>query len=132
MSIAQINRRHQLAPACGAWRRRDVMAPFGPFVGARRLVGRIGRAARGSSTQAAPVLIGHDLINCSAKKRFEVFLYSSLPLYFGFGVLVPLGLYKWVLRSPWWLAIALVAGDRRGLRRAVCRGGRRPAPGATR
>jgi signal transduction histidine kinase len=110
MSIAQINRRHQLAPACGAWRRRDVLSPFGPFGGARRLVGRIGRAARGSSTQAAPVLIGHDLINCSAKKRFEVFLYSSLPLYFGFGVLVPLGLYKWVLRSPWWLAIAVVCG----------------------
>ena len=87
-----------------------MMSQFGPFGGARRLVGRIGRAARGSSTQAAPVLIGHDLIDCSAKKRFEVFLYSSLPLYSGLGMLVPLGLYKWVLRSPWWLAIAVVCG----------------------
>ena len=25
-------------------------------------------------------------------------------------MLVPLGLYKWVLRSPWWLAIAVVCG----------------------
>jgi hypothetical protein len=56
------------------------------------------------------VLLGHDLILCSAKKRFEVFLYSSLAPYSGFGVLVPLGLYKWVLRSPWWLAIAVVCG----------------------
>ena len=109
MSIAQINRRHQLAPACGAWRRRDVMSPFGLFGGARRPAGRIGRAARGT-TEAAPVSLGHDLIHSSAKKRFEVFLYSALALYSGFGVLVPLGLYKWVLRSPWWLAIAVVCG----------------------
>src|SRR6185312_13193344 len=108
MSIAQINRRHQLAPACGAWRRRDVLSPFGPFGGARRLAGTIGRAAIGSSTQAAPVLLGHDLIHCSAKKRFEMFLYGGLALYSGFGVLLPLGLYKWVLRSPWWPAIAVV------------------------
>ena len=53
---------------------------------------------------------GHDLIRYSAKKRFDVFLYSALALYSGFGVLVPLGLYKWVLRSPWWLAIAVVCG----------------------
>ena len=56
------------------------------------------------------MLLGHDLIHCSAKKRFEVFLYSGLALYSGFGVLVPLGLYKWVLRSPWWLAVAVVFG----------------------
>ena len=61
----------------------------------------------------------------SAKKRFELFLYSSLALYSGFGVLVPLGVQVGA-------AIPLVAGYRRGLRRAVCRGGRRAAPGATR
>src|SRR5262245_48780481 len=110
MSIAQINRRHQLAPDCGAWRRRDVLSPVGAFGGARRLAEMIGRAASGSSTEAAPVLLGHDLIHCSAKKRFEVFLCSCLALYSGFGVLVPLGLYMWVLRSPWWLAIAVVCG----------------------
>ena len=126
MSIAQINRRHQLAPACGAWRRRDVMAPFGPFVGTRRLVGRIGRAARGSSTQAAPVLLGHDLIHCFAKKRFEVFLYSCLALYFGCWRVGAAGTVQVGA------AIPLVAGHRRGLRRAVCRAGRRAAPGATR
>ena len=59
---------------------------------------------------AAPVLLGHNLIHCSAKKRFEVFLYSGWALYSGFGMLVPLGLYKWVLRSPWWLALAVVCG----------------------
>jgi signal transduction histidine kinase len=110
MSIAQINTRPQLVPACGGYKRRDAMSQFDPFGDARRLVARVGRAARGSCTQAAPVLSGHDLIHCSVKKRFEVFLYSSLPLYSGLGVLVPLGLYKWVLRSPWWLAIAVVCG----------------------
>src|SRR6185312_14134359 len=110
MSIVQIDRSHQLAPAWGSWRRRDVMSLFGPFEGARRLVGRIRHAARGSSTEALPVLSGHDLTHCAAKRRFEVFLYSSLPLYSGFGVLVPLGLYKWVLQSPWWLALAVVCG----------------------
>jgi signal transduction histidine kinase len=54
------------------------------------------------------VLLGHDLIHRSAKKRFEVFLTSLLAQYSGFGVLLPLGLYKWVLRSPWWLAIVVV------------------------
>ena len=110
MSIVQINRSHQLAPTWGAWRRLDLMSQFGPFGGARRLVGRIRHTARGSSTGAVPVLLGHDLIHCAAKRRFEVLLYSSLPLYCGFGVLVPLGLYTWVLQSPWWLAIALVCG----------------------
>jgi signal transduction histidine kinase len=86
------------------------MSPFGPFGGARRLAGRLGCAAKRISTEAAPVSLGHDLIPCSAKKRFEMFLYSALALYSGFGVLVPLGLYKWVLRSPWWLAIAVVCG----------------------
>ena len=33
---------------------------------------------------------------------------AALALYSGCGVLLPLGLYKWVLRSPWWLAIAAV------------------------
>ena len=51
------------------------------------------------------MLLGHDIIHRSAKKRFEVFLTSVLAQYSGFGVLLPLGLYKWVLRSPWWLAI---------------------------
>jgi signal transduction histidine kinase len=32
---------------------------------------------------------------------------TGLALYSGFGVVV-LGLYRWVLRSPWWLAIAVV------------------------
>ena len=52
--------------------------------------------------------LGHDLIHRFAKNRFELFLYTGLALYFGVGVLLPLGLYKWVLRSPWWLAIAVV------------------------
>jgi signal transduction histidine kinase len=108
MSIPQINRWHQLAPAWGAWRPREVLSPFGPFGGARRVAGKIGRAASGSSTEAAPLLLGHDLTHSSAKKRFEVFMYGGLALYSGFGVLLPLGLYKWVLRSPWWLAIAVV------------------------
>jgi signal transduction histidine kinase len=54
------------------------------------------------------VLLGHDLIHRFAKERFEVFLTGQLAIYSGCGVLLPLGLYKWVLRSPWWLAIVVV------------------------
>jgi signal transduction histidine kinase len=54
------------------------------------------------------VLLGHDLIHRFAKERFEVFLTGLLAMYSGCGVLLPLGLYKWVLRSPWWLAIVVV------------------------
>ena len=47
------------------------------------------------------MLLGHDLIHRFAKERFEVFLTGQLAIYSGCGVLLPLGLYKWVLRSPW-------------------------------
>ena len=53
-------------------------------------------------------LLGHDLIHRFAKNRFELFLTFWLAMYSGVGVLVPLGLYKWVLRSPWWLATVAV------------------------
>ena len=51
---------------------------------------------------------GHDVIHRFAKRRLGLFLTTVLALYFGCGVLLPLGLYKWVLRSPWWLAVAVV------------------------
>jgi len=54
------------------------------------------------------VLLGHDVIYTFAKERFQLFLTGHLCLYSGCGVLLPLGLYKWVLRSPWLLAIALI------------------------
>jgi signal transduction histidine kinase len=50
------------------------------------------------------VSLGHDFIHRFGKAR-GLFL-AALALYSGCGVLLPLGLYKWVLRSPWWLAIA--------------------------
>ena len=52
--------------------------------------------------------LGHDLIHRFAKERIELFLTVLLAMYSGGGVLLPLGLYKWVLRSPWWLAIVVV------------------------
>jgi signal transduction histidine kinase len=51
------------------------------------------------------VLLRRDLIHRFTKERFGLFL-TFLAIYAGAGVLVPLGLYKWVLRSTWWLAIA--------------------------
>ena len=54
------------------------------------------------------MLLGHDLFHRFANKRFELFL-TGLAMYSGCGVLLPLGLYKWVLRSPWWLAIVVVS-----------------------
>ena len=52
--------------------------------------------------------LSQDLFDRCAKNRFELLLYAGLALYLGVGVLLPLGLYKWVLRSPWWLAIVAV------------------------
>ena len=52
-------------------------------------------------------LLGYDLIDRLKAERFELFLTGLLAYYSGCGVLLPLGLYKWVLRSPWWLAIAV-------------------------
>ncbi|MBV8349784.1 MAG: sensor histidine kinase, partial [Mycolicibacterium sp.] len=57
---------------------------------------------------AGPVVLGHDLIDRFAKERFQLFLTGLLAMYSGCGVLLPLGVYKWVLRSPWWLAIVAV------------------------
>jgi signal transduction histidine kinase len=53
------------------------------------------------------VSLGHDLIHRFAKERSGLFL-TALVLYPICGVVFPLGLYKWVLRSPWLLAIAAV------------------------
>ena len=54
------------------------------------------------------MLLGHDLIHRFANKRVELFLTALLAVCSGVGVLVPLGLYKWVVRSPWWLATVAV------------------------
>jgi signal transduction histidine kinase len=58
-------------------------------------------------SKAGPVRLGHDLIHRFAKEPSGLFL-TGLAINSGFGVLLPLGLYKWVLGSPWWLAIAAV------------------------
>ena len=49
--------------------------------------------------------LGHDLIDRLAKERLELSLTTVLAMYFGAGVLLPLGGYTWVLRSPWLLAV---------------------------
>jgi len=54
------------------------------------------------------VVLGHDLIQRFSKERFQLFLTGLMAMYSGAGVLLPLGVYKWVLRSPWFLAIAAV------------------------
>jgi signal transduction histidine kinase len=48
---------------------------------------------------------GYDLIHRLEKERLELFLITLLTMYFVAGVLLPLGQYVWVLRSPWLLAI---------------------------
>ncbi|MBV9353013.1 MAG: sensor histidine kinase, partial [Mycobacterium sp.] len=52
------------------------------------------------------MLLGHDLTRFA--KSYDGLTLAGLALYSGAGVLLPLALYKWVLRSPWWLAIAAV------------------------
>ncbi len=57
-------------------------------------------------------LLGHDLHHHLRAERFQLFLTGLLAMYSGCGVLLPLGLYKFVLRSPWWLAlVAVCAGQ---------------------
>jgi signal transduction histidine kinase len=53
-------------------------------------------------------LLGHDLIHRFAAERFQLFLTGHLAMFFGAGILLPLWEYKWVLRSPWLLAIVAV------------------------
>ena len=50
--------------------------------------------------------LGYDLVHRRAKERFQLFLTTLLAMYFGVGVLFELSMYKWVIRSPWLLAIA--------------------------
>ena len=52
--------------------------------------------------------LGYDLIHRLAKERLELFLKTLLIMYFVAGVLLPLGEYLWVLRSPWLLAIVAI------------------------
>ena len=49
---------------------------------------------------------GYDLVHGRAKERFQLFLCTLLAMYSVIGVLLELGAYTWVLRSPWLLAIA--------------------------
>jgi signal transduction histidine kinase len=50
-------------------------------------------------------LLGHDLIHRFRAERLELLITVLLIVYFLGGVLLPLGEYAWVLRSPWLLAI---------------------------
>jgi len=52
------------------------------------------------------VHVGYDLVHRRAKERFQLFLSTLLAMYSVAGVLMELGMYGWVLRSPWLLAIA--------------------------
>jgi signal transduction histidine kinase len=52
--------------------------------------------------------LGHDLIHRFTAERFQLYLTGLLAMYFGAGILLPLWEYKWVLRSPWLLAIVAV------------------------
>ncbi|MBV9352658.1 MAG: ATP-binding protein [Mycobacterium sp.] len=53
-------------------------------------------------------MLGYDLIHRLAKERFELFLTGLLATYSGCGVLLPLGEYKFVQRSPLLLVIAAI------------------------
>lgn len=50
--------------------------------------------------------LGPDHVRRFTKQRLGLLL-TTLVIYSVCGVLLPLGLYLWVLRSPWWLALAL-------------------------
>ena len=52
--------------------------------------------------------LGHDYFDRFKAERFQFFFAAFLAVYFAGGVLVPLSVYIWVLRSPWLLAIVAV------------------------
>jgi signal transduction histidine kinase len=52
------------------------------------------------------VRLGYDLVHGHAKERFQLLLTTLLAMYCGQGVLFELGMYRWVIRSPWLLVIA--------------------------
>jgi hypothetical protein len=54
-------------------------------------------------------LLGHNFDRSKFRAElFQFFLVEMLAIYSSTGILLPLGLYIWVLRSPWWLAIVAV------------------------
>jgi signal transduction histidine kinase len=53
-------------------------------------------------------LLGHDLMHRFTVERFQLFLGGYLAMYGGAGVLMPMWEYIWVLRSAWFLVIALI------------------------
>ncbi len=55
-------------------------------------------------------LLPHELVNRFTVERFQLFLGGYLAMYGGAGVLLPLWEYFWVLRSAWFLAIAMICG----------------------
>jgi signal transduction histidine kinase len=55
------------------------------------------------------VLRGYDRIQRFARERFRLFLTALLAYYFVAGVLLPLGEYEWLTRSPWMLALIAVS-----------------------
>jgi signal transduction histidine kinase len=56
----------------------------------------------------SPSLLGHDLIHRLTAERFQLFLAGHLAMYFGAGVVLPLWVYQFVMRSPWLLAIGAI------------------------
>ena len=52
------------------------------------------------------MFLGPDHMHRFARQRRGLLL-TALAIYCVCGVLLPLGMYAWVLRSPWWLALAV-------------------------
>jgi signal transduction histidine kinase len=53
-------------------------------------------------------LLGHDLINRYRAERFQLFVGGHLALWAGFGGVLPLVEYIWILRSYWYLILAAI------------------------
>ncbi|WP_326545095.1 ATP-binding protein [Mycolicibacterium sp. ND9-15] len=53
-------------------------------------------------------LLGHDLINRYRAERFQLFVGGHLALWAGFGGVLPLLEYVWILRSYWYLILAAI------------------------
>lgn len=66
-------------------------------------------------------LLGHDLINRFRAERFQLLFTAHFVLWAGAAVVLPLWEYIWILRTPWFLAIAAVGTAQCGVLAAALR-----------
>ena len=68
---------------------------------------RVPRVLLSAAVRSSPVF-GHELINRFRTERYQIFLTGHMAMWAGGGIVLPLGEWLLILRSPWFLALAAI------------------------